>query len=107
MALVREIEHLRGFTILAVIGVHAFMVWQGVILGITPMCIIDVFIHVFTIFSASTFLFISGLVLSIKYFPTFPLADFYKRRVTVILLPYIVFRQFGTLPEWTADINFK
>ncbi len=90
MGLTREIEYLRGFAILAVIGVHVFCVW-GAIPGITPMLVTDVFIHVFTIFSVPLFLFISGLVLSMKYFPTFPLADFLTRRLLVILPPYIFF----------------
>jgi surface polysaccharide O-acyltransferase-like enzyme len=90
MVLAREIEYLRGFAILAVIGVHVFCVW-GAIPSITPIFITDVFFHVFTIFSVPLFVFISGLVLSMKYFPTFSITDFFTRRVLVILPPYIVF----------------
>jgi|GEM_PF-1136520 len=88
-----EIEKLRGFGILAVICIHVtanyIQVRKVDLLNISVMTL-----RMLSDFAIPLFIFISGLVLSIRYYPDLPIKRFLTKRLRVVLVPYLVFSLF-------------
>jgi surface polysaccharide O-acyltransferase-like enzyme len=75
---------------------------------------IDIFSYIFeelVRFAVPMFVFVSGFVLYNKYKSELPLKDFYKKRLMVILIPYLIFSvlycivnaQLSSLPALTLN----
>jgi surface polysaccharide O-acyltransferase-like enzyme len=87
---IHEIEYLRAVAILAVVGVHV----TGNFGKIShPGLLMDAnrFLQVFLRLAVPLFLLISGAVLSLRYRSGFSVADFYRKRLNVLLLPYAAY----------------
>lgn len=87
---VGEIDFLRAFAILAVIAIHTSTNFSK-IFNLNPLVIFNLLIDVFSQYGVPLFIFISGFVLSNKYYGPFSVKEFYKKRVISILPQYIIF----------------
>ncbi|WP_209630383.1 acyltransferase [Methanofollis sp. W23] len=88
-----EINILRAFAILAVIGIHVsayFTKMSTINLLTTTYMAIDAFSH----FAVPLFIAISGFVLYNKYSDSIDLKRFYKKRLKSTLPPYLIFSTF-------------
>ncbi|WP_019176672.1 acyltransferase [Methanomassiliicoccus luminyensis] len=85
-----EFDYLRGFAILAIVWIHvgAFYVMIGHPSAIAP---INEFLTHFADFGVPLFFFISGFVLTLRYFKVDSAPKFYVRRLAFIVPPYVVF----------------
>jgi len=86
---------LRGIAILAVVAIHVSYYFYN-INPINTLAHINIIIYVFSQFAVPLFIFISGYVLSNKYYDTFSLKHFYAARARSILPSYIIFSIFYT-----------
>ncbi|AKB25602.1 Integral membrane protein [Methanosarcina sp. MTP4] len=87
---IREIDFLRGFAILAVIAIHSSTNFSK-IFYLNSLVIFNLFIDVFSQYGVPLFIFISGFVLSNKYYGLFSVKEFYKKRVISIIPQYLLF----------------
>lgn len=94
----REIDFLKGVAILAVLLVHTS--WNFIKADdLNGVVISNAFINTFSRFAVPLFIFVSGLVLSYKYFHNLNKKSFYSKRIKSILPPYIIFSLFYMLCE--------
>jgi peptidoglycan/LPS O-acetylase OafA/YrhL len=82
-----ELDYLRGFAIVAVLLNHVSTLYlteesQSVI-------VVNLTLKTLSGLGVLTFFFISGMVLSHRYYPSVPLAGFYKKRLRTIIPPYL------------------
>jgi peptidoglycan/LPS O-acetylase OafA/YrhL len=85
-----EIQILRGIAILAVIAIHT-SAYYTTIGQWSPLAVVAFFTDIFFGFAVPLFLFISGFILSIKYYEHYSIKKFYKNRVASVLPPFILF----------------
>lgn len=88
----QEIDYLRGLAILAVIGIHVTGNFSK-IGDLNWLYVLAVQAQIFLRFAVPLFLLISGFVLTRHYWPdqTFSTREFYSRRLSVVLIPYLSF----------------
>src|SRR5689334_17066209 len=99
----KSIECLRGIAILAVVGVHVFSN-GGQVRTPGPLLQTTVFLKlVLEALAVPLFIFISGYVLAKRYWDGFSAKEFYGKRLSAILLPYIAFSLFYTLAFGLQD----
>jgi peptidoglycan/LPS O-acetylase OafA/YrhL len=84
------IQYFRAIAIINVVAYHAVTI--GVLVS-NPLWTV-VAVHAFTSFGVPFFVFISGVVLYNKYNNEFSLATFYKKRLSAVVPPYIVWNTF-------------
>ncbi len=89
-ARIKEIDFLRAFAILAVIAIHTSTNFSK-IFYLNSLVIFNLVIDVFSQYGVPLFIFISGFVLSNKYYGLFSVMEFYKKRVMSILPQYLIF----------------
>ena len=89
-ARIKEIDFLRSFAILAVIAIHTSTNFSK-IFYLNSLVIFNLVIDVFSQYGVPLFIFISGFVLSNKYYGLFSVKEFYKKRVMSILPQYFIF----------------
>ena len=87
---IKEIDYLRGFAILAVLMIHISANFTNLEL-LNNLMIFNILIDVFAHYAVPLFIFISGFVLSIKYYGLFSLKSFYQKRIKSIIPHYIIF----------------
>ena len=87
---IREIEDLRGIAIIGVISIHvsAYFALQNEFNALT---IANIIWDAVSSFAVPLFIFISGLVLSIRYYGRFDKRRFYRRRIERIIPAYLLF----------------
>lgn len=85
-----EINYLRAIAIIAVVIIHAtddtFFLHK-----LNKMVFMLIYIEELSRFAVPMFIFISGFVLYNKYKSELPMRDFYMKRFSTIILPYIFF----------------
>ena len=84
------IQYLRAIAIIEVILCHVSYVGAD---ATNPLWII-VALHAFTAFGVPHFVFISGVVLFNKYNNGFSRSTFYKKRLSSVVPPYVVWTAF-------------
>lgn len=89
-AWIEEIDILRGFAILAVIAIHTSTNFSK-ISYLNNLVIINIIIDVFSQYAIPLFIFISGFVLSIKYYGMFPVTPFFTKRIRSTIPQYLIF----------------
>ena len=87
---IEEIDILRGFAILAVIAIHT-STNVSKITYLNNLVISNIIINVFSQHGVPLFIFISGFVLSIKYYGIFPVTQFFKKRIRSIIPQHLIF----------------
>jgi peptidoglycan/LPS O-acetylase OafA/YrhL len=85
-----ELDYLRGFAIIAVIMIHT-TAYFTVIGYLNLLVIINILIDIFSHFAVPLFIFISGVVLSSKYFNSFSHKIFYIKRAKHVIPQYLIF----------------
>lgn len=94
----KEIDFLKGLAILAVLLVHTS--WNFIKADeLNGVIISNAFVNTFSRFAVPLFIFVSGLVLSHKYFHSLNRKSFYSKRIKSILPAYIIFSLFYMLCE--------
>jgi surface polysaccharide O-acyltransferase-like enzyme len=84
----QELDYLRGFAILAVISIHTVANFTS--FGTHgKLAVVNMFINMYVHFAVPLFIFISGFVLTFKYFEKYKIDQFYKKRALSILPQYI------------------
>lgn len=93
---IKEADFLKGLAILAVLLVHTS--WNFIKADeLNEVVISNAFINTFARFAVPLFIFVSGLVLSHKYFHSLDRNSFYSKRIKSILPPYVLFSLFYML----------
>ena len=87
---VREINYLRAIAILGVLIIHTTD-HTCLINKFTGLTFSLIYIEELVRFAVPMFVFVSGFVLHNKYKSNLPMKDFYKKRLLVILIPYLIF----------------
>jgi peptidoglycan/LPS O-acetylase OafA/YrhL len=85
-----EIQLLRGFAILAVIGIHSFS-QSARIPDLNLLQGVSLWLDYFLAFAVPCFLVISGFVLSKKYSGKYCLKDYYIKRIRSTIPQYLIF----------------
>jgi surface polysaccharide O-acyltransferase-like enzyme len=85
-----EIDFLRGFAIFGVILIHTSSYFTKMV-NTNFLLSFNVFIDSFVSYSIPLFVFISGFVLAVNYYRDYSVWDFYKKRLSVIIPPYLFF----------------
>jgi len=102
-----EFDLLRGFAILGIVVIHSFSYYNTIDAG-DPIVPVAAYLSHLADFGVPVFFFVSAFVLTLRYFDITDLGAFYRRRVSVIALPYLAFSalyiayNFVTVPEYTA-----
>jgi surface polysaccharide O-acyltransferase-like enzyme len=87
---ISEIDFLRGFAIFGVILIHTSSYFTKMI-NTNFLLSFNVFIDCFVTYAIPLFVFISGFVLAVNYYKDYSVWDFYKKRLSVIIPPYLLF----------------
>lgn len=87
---ISELTILRGIAVLSVIVIHVTALLTSIEYGYFLVAT-NYFLHYLTSFAVPLFVAISGASLSYKYFDSFSLIDFYKKRFKSIVPQYIMF----------------
>ncbi len=85
-----EIQILRGFAILAVVGIHSFS-YSARIKDFNSLQGATLWLDFLLAFAVPCFLVISGFVLSKRYSGDYSLKDFYTKRIRSTLPQYLIF----------------
>jgi surface polysaccharide O-acyltransferase-like enzyme len=85
-----EINYLRAIAIIGVLIIHTTDDTVAV-RELTGLTFFLMYIEELVRFSVPMFVFVSGFVLHSKYKSELPMKEFYKKRFTVILIPYLIF----------------
>ena len=85
-----ELDYLRGLAILAVITIH-ITTYYTKMPAITNLTILYMTLIVLARYGVPIFLLVSGFVLYNKYNKEFNLSEFYIKRYTSIIPPYLIF----------------
>jgi peptidoglycan/LPS O-acetylase OafA/YrhL len=94
----KEVDFLRGIAILAVLVIHTS--WNSTMVNTSSaLGIFNVVITIFSRFAIPLFIFVSGMVLSRKYYYKLNKRDFYFKRLRSIIPEYIIFSAFYMLCE--------
>lgn len=106
---IAELDYLRGFAIIAVVIVHV-TAYFNTIPEINSLLVINVFFNTFSHYANELFIFISGMVLSIKYWEDYKIGSFYKKRLLSVIPQYIIFSFIYLLfyylfDGWKPDIS--
>lgn len=88
-----EVDYLRGFAIIAVLLIHTVRYIRE-IQNINVLVIINLIIDTLAHFAVPLFVFISGFVLSQKYYGQFSYFNFYNKRIKRIIPTYIIISLF-------------
>ncbi|MDP4127969.1 MAG: acyltransferase [Bacillota bacterium] len=88
--IIKEINYLRGFAVLAVIAIHTSGYFTE-IPHFNALVLVNLWIDVFSQFAVPLFILISGFVLAMKYQSKFSLMTFYQKRVRSIIPQYLIF----------------
>jgi len=106
-AWIREIDYLRGFAIISVFLLHAVSQFGPIINTSLNFSNVPFFYFLFSPFlefGVALFFFISGFVLSRKYYGSFSIRHFYLRRAKSIIIPYVIFSLlYITFPFFTQS----
>lgn len=95
---INEADFLKGLAILAVLLVHTS--WNFIKADdLNGVIISNAFINTFSRFAVPLFIFVSGLVLTYKYFNKLNKKSFYSKRIRTILPSYFIFSFFYMLCE--------
>ena len=86
---IKEIQYLRAFAIIAVLIIHTSD--YAVSLDVSVLSIVTLFFNYISRFAVPLFVFLSGLVLSLKYNTAMPVKPFYIKRIKSILPQYLFF----------------
>lgn len=101
----QSIQYFRAFAIIQVIAYHASMfIWRTDLTALTPQKAIITALCAFTSFAVPHFLFISGVVLYNKYDGGFSLSTFYKKRLSAVMPPYLIWSTFYFFYPYVAAI---
>ena len=91
----QEIGYFRAIAVIEVIILHTTaVVYQLDLTTFTLQTSLIKALYAFTSLAVPHFIFISGFVLSNKYKKDFSVSEFYKKRFSAILLPYLIFTAF-------------
>jgi Uncharacterized protein conserved in bacteria len=88
--LIREVNDLRGFAVLAVIAIHTTGYFTE-IPRYNNLVLVNLWTDVFSQFAVPLFIVISGFVLAKNYRFKFSLWTFYQKRVRSVIPQYVVF----------------
>lgn len=105
---IREFDYLRGFAILAIVTIHV-MAYSNTITVPSLIPVVSDFLSHLADFGVPVFFFVSGFVLSLRYFDVQGMRTFYHRRLSSILIPYIAFSSLYivynlyTIPGYTVE----
>lgn len=95
---IHELNITRALAIIAVIMIHSTSTPVATLSSESSLFSIYVFLNIFSKFSVPAFIFLSGLVLFYNYiqkdFTKKMVINFYKKRITQIVIPYIFFSVF-------------
>jgi len=103
-----EFDLLRGFAILAIVTIHGGS-FYNTIDGSSPIVPIAAYLTHLSDFGVPVFFFVSGFVLTLRYFDASDLKGFYRRRLATIAVPYLAFSvlyigyNFITMPDYTIS----
>ncbi len=103
-----EFDLLRGFAILAIVTIHAGAFYNTIDASNIIVPIVSYLTHLAD-FGVPVFFFVSGFVLTLRYFDASDMKGFYRRRLSVIILPYLAFSalyliyNFITIPDYTTS----
>ncbi len=86
---IKEIQYLRGFAIIAVIIIHTSD--YAVNLDLSILSVVNLFLNYISRFAVPLFVFLSGLVLSLKYNTSMSVKPFYIKRIKSTLPQYLFF----------------
>lgn len=104
-----EYDLLRGFAILAIVTIHTGAFYNTIDASNMIVPIVAYLTHLAD-FGVPVFFFVSGFVLTLRYFDVLDMKGFYRRRLNVIVLPYLAFSalyiayNFITIPDYTASM---
>jgi surface polysaccharide O-acyltransferase-like enzyme len=87
---ISEIDFLRGFAIFGVILIHISSYYTKME-NTNILLSVNVFVDCFVSYAIPLFIFISGFVLAVNYYKDFSVWNFYKKRLSVIIPPYLFF----------------
>jgi surface polysaccharide O-acyltransferase-like enzyme len=87
---IKEVDFLRGFAIFGVLLIHTSSYFTKM-LNINFLLSFNVSIDIFVTYAIPLFVFISGFVLAANYYKDFSVWNFYKRRLSTIIPPYLFF----------------
>jgi surface polysaccharide O-acyltransferase-like enzyme len=94
----KEADFLRGIAILAVLVIHTS--WNSTMVNtLSALAVFNVVMTIFSRFAIPLFIFVSGMVLSRKYYHKLKKKDFYFKRLRSIIPEYIIFSTFYMLCE--------
>lgn len=89
---IKELQYLRGFAIIAVIVIHTSD--YAAHLDVSILSIVNLFLNYISRFAVPLFVFLSGVVLSLKYNTSMSIKPFYIKRMKSILPQYLFFSLF-------------
>ena len=94
----KEADFLRGIAILAVLMIHT--TWNSTMVNtLSDLAIFNIIVNFFSRFAVPLFVFVSGMVLSRKYYHKLDRRHFYSNRFKSIMPAYILFSMFYMLCE--------
>lgn len=102
-----EFDLLRGFAILGIVVIHSFSYYNTIDPGNLIVPVASYLTHLAD-FGVPVFFFVSAFVLTLRYFDVTNVKGFYRRRLSVIVLPYLAFSalyiiyNFMIVPDYTA-----
>lgn len=103
--IIREVNYLRGFAVLAVIAIHTTGYFTK-IPRYNNLVLINLWLDVFSQFAVPLFILISGFVLAKNYRLKFSLRTFYLKRVRSIIPQYIIFSvAYTAFNDWQVMQN--
>jgi len=87
---IKEFDYLRGFAILAIVTIHTMAFYTTITVPSLIVPIGNYLTHLAD-FGVPVFFFVSGFVLTLRYFDRLDVRSFYRRRLTTIVVPYLIF----------------
>lgn len=103
-----EFDLLRGFAILGIVVIHSFSYYNTIDPSDLIVPVASYITHLAD-FGVPVFFFVSAYVLTLRYFNEMDLKNFYRKRLSVIVLPYLAFSalyivyNFMTISEYSAS----
>ncbi len=88
-----DLDYLRGFAIVAVILIHTTgrLWWSPYTRELNGLVLGNTFLHSFSLFAVPLFVCISGFLLAFRYPEKRPLKRFFQKRLSSVLVPYLIF----------------
>ena len=96
---------MRGFAAIAVIAVHVSMNFAR-IPDVNLLALTNVLVYILAHFAVPVFVFISGWVLAARFYREYSVREFYRRRATTILIPYLFFTALYLIVSVEGTIGF-